>query len=341
MIKEKTDIDWDLVAKHLVGETDCTEATLLAEWINCNESNRRYFSDLERWWKQVGQLTLYNKIDVAADWQKVKKQLQSYKPEYRITPPRRTFFNRYFLSKVAAAVIAMLLITGAIYYGLQNRKITPRETVFHQMIVPSGQRSQMVLADGTSVWLNSGSRLTFPMDFDSDYRLVKLEGEAYFEVTADKEKPFIVQTLGLEVKVYGTSFNVMSYSNDPFDEVTLLNGLVSVSGIGSKQEIVLQPGHKISCLRSEQRFSAPVTVVEEAAIAWREGKLVFDDLPFGEIAKKLERQYGVTIHITDKKIEQVHYRGVFRKETLEQAIKAIQLTSKFKYKIEENIVTIY
>jgi len=354
MSKEKQDINWDLIAKHLSGETDATEEALLMAWVSGSEANRRYFADLKHWWRHVGQLALYGKIDTAADWQKVKQQLKLYEPEQRretsrlyeserrmIITPQPHFFRRNVFVKWVAATIAMLIIAGAAYYGLHVHGDEQHEMVFNQLVIPPGQQSQLVLADGTSVWLNASSRLQFPANFNSDCRTVKLEGEAYFEVTTDKKRPFIVQTLGLEVKVYGTSFNVTSYSDEASDEVTLLSGSVRVSSAGSGQELVLQPGRKISYLRDTHLFTSPKQADMEAETAWLDGKLVFNDVPFGEIAKKLERRYGVTIRIDDKNIEQLRYRGAFRKESLEQAIKAIQLTANFNYKIEDNLVIIY
>ena len=349
-----TDINWDLIAKHLSKETDTTEEVQLATWINSSENNRRYFADLERWWLQVGQLAMYSKIDTKADWQIVKQQLQLYEPAQKIAYPQlneptqrkewasRFVFGRYTYLKRVAAVIAILIISGAAYLSLHKRGMEAREVVFNRMEVPAGQRSQIVLADGTSVWLNSGSTLQFPAIFEGKSRLVKLEGEAYFKVTPDKKHPFIVRTLGLEVKVYGTSFNVTSYPNDDSDEVTLLSGSVGVSGLSSGQEIMLQPGQKISFRRDEFLFSNLLQADLESETAWRDDKLVFNDAPFGEIAKKLERRYDVTIRFDDKTVEQLRYRGAFRKEsTLEQVIKAIQRTANFTYKIENDLIIIY
>lgn len=340
MSKEKSDINWDLVAKHLAGETGATEEAQLRAWINGSEANRRFYADLEQWWRCVGQLTLYGKVDTAADWQIVKQRLRLYEPARRMTPLRRNIF-RYSYPKAAAAVITALMIAGAAYYGLRHRGTEQSEAAYSRMFVPAGQQSQITLADGTSVWLNSDSRLHFPANFGSDCRMVELEGEAYFEVTAGK-KPFTVRTPGVEVKVYGTSFHVTSYPDDDSDEVALLGGSVSVSGLGSGDEIALKPGQKISYLRDERLFTEPLQADRETETAWRDGKLVFDDVPFGKIAKKLERRYGVTIRIDDENIGQLRYRVTFRKESsLQQAIEAIQLTAGFRYKTEDNVVIIY
>ena len=342
MSKEKSNINWDLIAKHLAGETDGIEEAALQEWVNNSESNRRHFAELEHWW----QLTLYGKVDTENDWLKVKQRLNLDKPVpaqmKRMMPPvrRRNIFRKYPLSKSFAAIVAVMIVLVGVFHVFTGSP-KPSEKVYNQISVPAGQRSQILLADGTSVWLNSGSRLQFPANFESDCRMVKLEGEAYFEVTTGKKKPFTVQTLGLEVKVYGTSFNVTSYANELADEVALLSGAVKVAGLGSGNEIALQPGQKIVYTRSEHLFTGPLNADMATETAWRDGKLVFDDLSIGEIAKKLERRYGVSIRIDDKNIEQLRFRGVFRNETLEQAMKAIQISAKFRYTIKDQEVIIY
>ena len=346
MSKEKSDINWDLMAKHLAGETDGTEEAVLAEWMNKSETNRRHFAALEHWWS----LTQYGEVDTESDWLKVKQHLNLYEPvpvrRKRMMPPvpRRNVFERYSFSKSWAAVFVVLLLLGGVYHvftGSNKQPAQPAEMAYHQILVPSGQRSQILLADGSAVWLNSGSRLLFPESFEKDSRTVKLEGEAYFEVTADKKKPFVVQTSGLEVKVYGTSFNVTSYPNEGTEEVTLLTGSVKVAGLDSNHAMVLQPGQKMVYRRNGHLFTGPLNADVETETAWRDGKIVFDDMSIGEIARKLERRYGVTIRIENKNIENLRYRGVFRKESLEQALKAIQLTAQYKYTIKEDVVTIY
>ena len=293
----------------------------------------------------ITQLTMYGRIDTAADWQKVKRRLKMHESSCRTMAVRRDFFGRYSFMKGVAAVIALLMIVGAVHYvfsGSREKSLQQSEVIFNRIHVPAGQRSQMILADSTSVWLNSGSSLQVPVNFGTDRRQVQLEGEAFFEVSANKQKPFVVRTTGeLEVKVYGTSLNLTSYSNDRDDEVVLLSGSLAVAVPGSGNEILLQPGQKIVYTRGERLFTGPMPADTEMEVAWRDGKLFFDNEPFGEIAKKLERRYGVTIRIFDKSIEQLRYRGAFRKESLEQAIQAIQFTAKYKYQIEDDIVTIF
>jgi ferric-dicitrate binding protein FerR (iron transport regulator) len=344
MSKQILDSDWDLMARHFAGETGKEEEDLLNGRLKNSEKMRECFADLSQWWEQTDPLFLYGKMDTEADWRQLKQRLREAKaiPDAPAKKRRLSVSRRLYYPKIAAAAAAILIFLGlACYYvvsGSSERK--QPATAFHQITVPNGQKSQLILSDGTSVWLNSGSNLQFPTAFEDGIRMVKLDGEALFEVSANKTQSFVVQTPhGLSVKVYGTSFNVTSYADEERDIVTLFHGSVSVSATDGK-EIMLSPGHKIDYEPGTGVFSEPVSVNETIA-AWRHNRLVFDNEPFSQIARKLERHYNVTIRIEDALIGQQRYRGAFRKETLEQAIKAIQLTAKYRYEIKGDEVVIY
>ena len=279
----------------------------------------------------VDWLVRYGQIDVAADWQKVKRRMDA----------RRVMPLRHVFTRVAAAAVALMVTVGAGVY-LLRRPGQQADAAYNQIVVPAGQRAQMTLADGTSVWLNAGSSLRVPANFGAGRRQVRLEGEACFEVVTGGKTPFTVLTVGLEIRVYGTSFNVTSYPDDRYDEVALMRGSLGVAAAGGGgNELMLQPGQKIRYMRETSVFAGPVQADAETELAWRDGKLVFDDEPFGEIAKKLERRYGVTVRILDERYAQMRYRGAFRRETLEQAIQAIQFTAGYSYRIEDEVLTIY
>ena len=326
-------IPWDIILKALKNAANEDERYRFNTWIEANDRHRCLWNELHQAWNDVREFNTGFNPDASRAWQQVvEKTKNQYLKQTRIIP---------LYWRAVAVAAAIFLIAGALYLGLRDSKIEQGEAAYNIMYVPVGQRSQIALADGTSVWLNSGSRLQFPASFETDSRMVKLEGEAWFEVATDKNKPFVVQTLGLEVTVYGTSFNLTSYPNDAFDVVTLMSGSVSVASLGSGKEIFLQPGQQISYLRNEHLFADPLLADRETETAWRDGRLVFDDMPLGELAKKLERRYGVTIRIEGENIEQLRFRGVFRRESLEQAIRALQLTAKFQYKIENDVVIVY
>ena len=345
MSKEKSNINWDLIAKHLSGETDSREEALLAAWVSSSEANRRSFADLERWWQQVGRLALYSKIDVAMDWQKVKQQLKLYEPARRMVAPRRNIFRRYMFSRAAAAVVAALVIAGAVYYGVDSRKQAPPETVaFTQIYVPVGQQSQVELADGTSVWLNSGSTLQFPANFDDDCRVVKLDGEALFDVTHNENVPFVVNTDKQTITVLGTTFNVMDYSADDYAFTTLVSGSVKLQMVSETGE----PEKEFILKENQQAFydkttsEVAITNVKIDPTRTRMTKVYrFHDKPLFEIMQYIEKFYGVKIYIVDEDLKKVEYTGtIYTDQTIEEILTILNFDKQFSYTIENDTITI-
>ncbi len=221
-----------------------------------------------------------------------------------------------------------------------------------------GSKSKLVLSDGSSVWLNAGSKLTYNKNFGSNRRNVTLTGEAYFEVVRMPELPFIVQTPTMQVKVLGTSFNIKSYPNERTSETSVIKGSVEIiSRKRPGEKFVLKPNEKLVVSNQPTRSPAiqrtdrtPLIVLSSVTYAkkdsaivetsWVENRLIFDDEPFAEVALKLERFYGVRIIIADNKLQQLHMTGTFVNETIEQALEALQLSSSFHYRISQNTVMV-
>jgi ferric-dicitrate binding protein FerR (iron transport regulator) len=229
-----------------------------------------------------------------------------------------------------------------------------------------------MLSDGTHITLNADSRLKYPSAFDGKTREVYLTGEAFFDVQKDPEHPFIIHTNKINIKVLGTEFNVRCYPDDPSMETTLLRGSIEVTFTDRPADrIILKPKDKLiigTAAKKELQApdsihldnkTAPVialpatqysltgltyfrahdsTIVETS---WVDDKLVFRNEEFLSLARKMERWYGLTIHFDNKTIETYHFTGLFQKESVREALYALQLTENFKYKIEGTDVYIF
>ncbi|HPT32338.1 MAG TPA: DUF4974 domain-containing protein, partial [Prolixibacteraceae bacterium] len=217
---------------------------------------------------------------------------------------------------------------------------------YNEIIVPKGQISEYVFADGTHVWLNSDSRLRFPVNAGLTNREVNLEGEAYFDVARNEKKPFIVHTGGIDIHVLGTSFNVQSYPDMDQTETTLVEGSLEIHNQNREVLATLNPGEQLTYTRSSQ--SAALNKVDTNPYqAWRDGKLIFRDKSLGEIAGNLERWYNVTLVFTDEKIKNYRFTGTILKyKPFDQILQAIRLTTPIRYQIRvlpesSNVVTLY
>ncbi len=255
------------------------------------------------------------------------------------------------------SAFVMLLLSAGLFFT----KYTPSakaDTV--EIIAGRGVRKEVRLPDGTFVRLNSGSRITYSSDINTDdIRRVELKGEAFFYVKGDKHHPFIVTTPRVSVRVLGTQFNIKEYPGEMASETTLLKGSIELTvNDRSDQKFLLKPSEKFAIVEkraisgSENDKSSvlsienimPVKLGDQeyiSEITWTENKLVFQNETFEELIPKLERWYNVKITLDDPAIGSYRYTGIFTNENIVQAIEAMQLIKPFKFNRKENEIEIY
>jgi ferric-dicitrate binding protein FerR (iron transport regulator) len=362
-------IPWLLLDKHFKGLLTERDQAEFVEWLNSNPENHLLLeevtADLNSGLSFPGDFI----SDKQTTWQKIKG---------RIYIPDRTSFTRKLIFRTAAAITIPLLLLGFGSGWMMQKRVQYSAdcTTFTTIISPSGQRTQIVLPDNSKVWLNSNTTIKYPSNFNQKDRKVYIDGEAYFDVTHNQSKPFIVNTSSFNIKVYGTTFNVSAYKGENMIETTLVKGKISITGLkikGTKaDEIILMPHESFKYFKNEQlssidlkkemKYLAPSAgvnkTIPEAAvppstpkaivvqnvnvepiIGWKEGKLFFDNETFESLSSKFERRYDVKIHLEDKRVANLKYTGVFEKENINQALDALKLTTPFEYKM--NLKDIY
>ena len=212
-----------------------------------------------------------------------------------------------------------------------------KESAFNKIVTPKGGQYQIRLPDGTKVWLNAASSLSYPASFTGDQRAVKLQGEAYFEVAKNPEMPFVVHSKGQEVEVLGTHFNVNAYADEEQTKTTLLEGSVKVKLTAAKAAALLKPGQQ-SVYEGSQLDVNAIDVSE--VIAWKTGYFLFQDEDIRSIMRKIERWYDVEVvyapNISPKKIG----GRISRNKSLDYVLKTLSRTDKFNFKVEGRRVTV-
>ena len=193
-----------------------------------------------------------------------------------------------------------------------DQNVQNPEMVLNTLIVPYGSRTRITLSDNSIVWLNSGSKLIFPAKFTDDKREVFLEGEAIFEVSHDQKHPFYVATENLDVKVFGTVFNVSAYSDDSISSTVLVKGAVELKYQGKsligKSRMMMTPNMLV-------RYNPETELIEQSQIepklytSWRDGYLIFKSQPLDEIVKKISRYYNVSVTLADPALERETFSG--------------------------------
>lgn len=244
------------------------------------------------------------------------------------------------VQKIAAILLLPLLIYSG-YISIRNvslRKHQQEYVVMETISSRQGMVTQFELADGTMIWLNSGSVLQFPNSFNGDLREVKLTGEAFFKVAKNEKQPFRVHAKNLDIDVLGTSFNVVSYNDELQAEVVLVEGKVKLSAEKDqlKKEFgVMHPGQRVVYSEDTQKVKTQEVGVEKY-IAWRDGNLVFRDDNMEDVAKRLSRWYNVEIVINDPEIKSYAYKATLRNETLIQVLNLLKISAPIDFQITEN-----
>ena len=241
------------------------------------------------------------------------------------------------ISRVAAILFLPLLLTFALYlfFGVDKKK-TERQIVFNKVYTPLSAKSKFVLPDSTIVWLNSDSYLEYPFTFSKKSREVYLSGEGYFEVVSNEKAPFVVKTDELNITAYGTSFNVMAYSDEQNIETTLVEGKVKVEKPEINSFIYLEPSYQ-SVFSKETGKLSTGKVDPRFYTSWKDNKLIFKNEPIDKVAHKLERWFNCTIILEDGALKDYRYTGNIEMETLREVIELIRITTPIDYTYNKEI----
>lgn len=325
----------------LYGRNECTAEDLAAlhQWYQQLETNEALpFTDTR------GETQLQAQL-----WEQINAARQ---------PPR--VFRLPVWAKVAAMAV---VLAGAAFWLVQRNQPTPQlavQTAQKKIAIPYGTTKKFELPDGTQVSLNAGSELQYAADFNTNHRTVQLSGEAYFDVKKDAERPFIINTGKMSIRVLGTAFNVKAYPEDKTSETSLIRGMIEVSmNNDPKKKFILRPNEKIVFpnealpvagnhdleeLRQEGYAISNVSInpVDNSVIetAWTNNRLAFMNERFGDIAQQLERKFEVKLHFEDSTAAGLRFTATFENEDVRQTLEALQYSLPFKFRIEKKDIYI-
>jgi len=234
-----------------------------------------------------------------------------------------------------------VIITLSVSWAVFHTK-TPDEPVpvMNTIRVPAGQTANMTLSDGTNIWLNARSTLMFPSVFTGNKREIILDGEGFFDVAHDPQKPFTVYTNEFKILSLGTQFNVEAYSHEAGFTGSLFNGSIRITSIkDTSQTIVLQP-NTLARLHESQLFTETITDFNH--YRWREGLISFKDIPFTDLLVKFEKCYGVRIIVLNNGVKNYAPTGKFRhSDGIDYALRVLQRDFRFQFERDEEDHTIY
>ena len=328
-----TDTVNDWITGYLTNSLTPEDMQSLQEWLNASEKNRKYFSDMQEVWIAASDETDDMDFNKERAYQLFLKQTEASGRQG--TNKRKAFQLRPWMYD--AAMIIVVFICGTIAF--QTGKSVIRNQLTQIAIeAPYGSKTKLYLPDGTLVWLNAGSKMSYAQDFGINERALNLTGEAYFEVTRNEHIPFKVHTNELDVKVLGTKFNFRNYQDDLEAKVCLLEGKVALST--QQKETILHPDQQ--ALLDKKTGNLLISSTKAAYSAeWTNDRLYFDEALLPDIVKELERSYNIKITIADAALNSVRFYGNFRRkeQSIREIMDVLSSTDKMTYTIEgKNIV---
>lgn len=321
------------IEKYFNEELSLTERIQFLQEVDSNETLKKQFADYQN------SYALLNLGSQLADPVMGKQKFDCFIRQKQNKNVRRLWLLRF--GYVAASLVLVVLSSWlTAWYG----QVGKEEMVVAEMntlYTPAGQRARLVLQDGTEVWLNAQSKLTYPARFTGKERKVTVEGEAFFNVAKDSVKPFIVSALDVDMKVLGTQFNVYCYPETGYVQTSLLEGSVRVFFSNKEKEgILLKPNQQVTAFNGKMLVE-PIRLKDH--FLWRDGIYAFEDEPLIDILKKLELYYDVKIIVEDTSMFDETYTGKFRqRDSLDDIFKILQQIRSFKIKKDtvNNIITL-
>jgi len=322
---------YSIIARSLTESLNENELAELESWKSASLENLHEYNDYVLVWARSGSMKMPHSLDPMKAQNAIRKKVGIHSSTKR-------WVN--MAVQVAAVLVLSLLFSGIYSYldkGNHDFNTSNSSIVNQEIKAAYGTQAKVELADGTIVFLNSGSKLRYPQTFDNQaQRKVILDGEGYFEVTEYKKLPFVVQTSQLNIKVLGTKFNVDAYSDNSLVHVALVEGSVVLqdnSGQQGKDLMDLVP-NQVATLNKVDRTLSKLGVSDlYKYTAWINGRIVFYGDPIQTVVKKLEKWYNVEIVIGDKRLEDYKFTGTFIDESLEQVLNILSMTSPMTYQI--------
>lgn len=312
----------ELILKYLERKASSNEIVELQKWMSLSEENKNNFQKLRNIWEMTDPSISQMDINIKSALSKTKTRA-GIEPQQKIVYPTQKAV--FYLQRIAAILFLPTLITLSVI--IMNDK--DEQLAYYKMSTSYGSISEIILPDSSKVWLDAKSTLEYPSKFTNNKREVRMSGEAYFEVHADKTHPFIIQADGLEITATGTAFNVSSFTHSMEQKVTLISGKVSVSQ--GKNIKHLLPGQQLTYQRNTKQMKI-ISIDTYKYTAWKDGIIAFRDDSLETIFRRLEQIYRVRFIINNPEVKQYTYRATFKEETLDEIINYIEEGTPVKFR---------
>ena len=326
-------METDVLIQYLNGTLDESTCHQVEAWAVSSEANRKILEDLYVVTFVADRMRAKTEIDV-------EKAYRHFQQRKKVVPAvKRVTMNpsRWRVASIAAGALLLLLSVAFVSFFLTERNVRP-VTVETQL----GEKALVTLPDGSKVWLNACSHLTYQSSVFRRRRDVTLNGEAYFDVVHNRRMPFVVTNHHSRIRVLGTKFNVRCNEDEPFLSTTLMEGSVLFSDDHAGMSRQLSPGEELFFDKNSLQIEMRQHLRPEEAACWIRGRLLFEDAPLEEIARSLKRHYNVEIRFGDERIKQERFNADFEtSDNVYQILSVLELTGKLRYEVNHREITIF
>jgi ferric-dicitrate binding protein FerR (iron transport regulator) len=352
-----------LLIRYIVSEATDAEKQKVEKWLKHNIANQQLLRSLEQLlhesqfdFAQWNEDELWNKFASKAG---ITLSQAESPDEVPLKQHRNIFLwlvrsvmhwyfgiNRSSSQYVFRLAVFVLLILGgaigtAVYFKqLQQKRELAFQSTFQEFCTQKGERSTVVLSDGTRIHLNSATTVRFPVLFAKEKREILLDGEGYFEVAHNESSPFIVRTANANIRVVGTMFNVTSYSEDNKTQVVVSEGQVAFAGT-QQQDVVLLHRNQMSRVIKGGLPTTAEVIRTDKYLAWLKNQMVFENVTFAEVIKQLSRKYDVVFEVHDQVLLNRHIVATYSNESLSQIIRSLSFSLRFQYEQRGKVVSLY
>ena len=377
MTDDRRHINWDMIVRHLMDVATSEEKEEVERWLAEDEGNREYYRKAKRYFETYYTGEETRVVDTRGAWDEfvvyadksrkahIWRMIVKYAAILLLPlcvglgywflgndTPQTTFVSGGISIEPGTTKAVLVFnsgqqvrLTDSIAFEQAIEKFKPSGQVeqaieYNKIIVPRGGEYNLVLADGTSVMINSDSKLSVPDRFEGKERRVRLEGEALFHVAQDVEHPFIVETDGGDVTVLGTVFNVNAYLGEDYVQTTLVEGRVAFQGKGMTEARTIAPGEQITY--DVQTNSVNVEKVDTRVYtAWTEGKWIIEGERLDEIMKQLARWYDVTVFYQNAEAKDLVFTGDLEKySNCNVILDIISMTTNVEFELKDRVIIV-
>jgi ferric-dicitrate binding protein FerR (iron transport regulator) len=318
----------DQILNYIIGKATVEEMAELHHWVQSKTENRDRFAEL------------YNSYALLSSKLAPDNHLADYGKLFSIVePPSQKsifiFIRKYY--SAAASLLFPLLVLAGIWWYYNAGFISEPET-FSVVYAPPKHNTQVTLPDGTQVWLSPESKLTYGQSFGKKNRNVSLEGEGYFDVVKNSEKPFTISTSQLNLKVLGTSFNVDAYANEPFVRTTLVCGSLMIEHAQSGESVTMVPGDRVSLAIQNNQFTTEKVNTEIYRLV-KSGMIIFKRNTLSEVCRKLERWFMIPVEFSGNEGDLL-FTAKFEDESIEQILRILNETIPIQFQVLKDKIII-